>query len=94
VSSFGAALEVNRGKNFAQLRQMYYSLVLATWFKRKFQESFYKSYINQQKIAGIDLADKSAKDRIYALYCEAFKKGVYDYVGTARTAKNYPASLL
>ena len=31
--------EVNQGKNFAQLRQIYYSLILATWFKRKLKES-------------------------------------------------------
>lgn len=72
--------DVNSGKNFAQLRQMYYSLVLATWFKKKFQDSFYKNYINQKKVSGIDLADKSSKDKIYSLYCEAFKKGVYNYI--------------
>jgi len=72
--------EVNTGKNFAQLRQVYRSLVLATWFKKKFQESFYKNYINQKKTNGIDLADKTAKDKVYALYCEAFSKGVYNYV--------------
>jgi len=72
--------DVKSGKNFAQLRQMYYSLVLATWFKKKFQDSFYKNYINQNKVSGIDLNDKTSKDKIYALYCEAFKKGVYNYI--------------
>jgi hypothetical protein len=71
--------EINNGKNFAQLRQVYRSLVLATWFKKKFQESFYKNYINQKKTNGITTDDKAAKDKVYALYCEAFQKGVYNY---------------
>ncbi len=72
--------EVNSGKNFATLRQIYSSLILATWFKKKFKESIYSYYIDKGKIQGIDLADKSAKDKIYNLYVEAFKKGVYNYV--------------
>jgi hypothetical protein len=86
--------EVNTGKNFAQLRQVYYSLVLATWFKKKFQESFYKNYINQKKIAGIDINDKSAKDKIYALYCEAFQKGVYNYTKKERVGVNNYSSAI
>jgi len=86
--------EVNTGKNFAQLRQVYRSLVLATWFKKKFQESFYKNYINQKKINGIDINDKSAKDKIYALYCEAFQKGVYNYTKKERVgANNYSPAI-
>jgi len=31
--------EINQGKNFAYLRQIYYSLILAVWFKKKLKES-------------------------------------------------------
>src|SRR5476649_526079 len=31
--------EVNRGKNFFQLRQVYNSLILAAWYKRKIKDS-------------------------------------------------------
>src|SRR5208283_2771084 len=31
--------EVNEGKNFAQLRQVYNSLILATWYKKKIKDS-------------------------------------------------------
>lgn len=31
--------EINQGKNFAYLRQIYYSLLLAVWFKKKLRES-------------------------------------------------------
>lgn len=72
--------EVNSGKNFATLRQIYYSLIMAAWFKAKFKDSIYKHYINQGKVFGIDLNDKDSKDKIYNLYVEAFKKGLYNYI--------------
>ena len=72
--------DVSYGKNFATLRQIYHSLILGVWFKQKFKDSFYKHYIDQGKIKGIDLEDKGAKEKIYDLYVEAYKKGVYDYV--------------
>jgi hypothetical protein len=75
--------DVNSGKNFVTLRQVYHSLILAKWFKEKFKESFYKHYINQNKTNGIDLADKDAKEKIYNLYCDAFKKGLYDVIKQA-----------
>ena len=72
--------EVNRGKNFAQLRQIYNALILAVWFKQKFKESLYKNYIDQQKVQGIDLSDRAVKEKIYDLYLEAFKKGAYSVI--------------
>ena len=30
--------EVNEGENFAEFRQIYYSLILATWFKKKYRD--------------------------------------------------------
>lgn len=76
--------EVNKGENFAKLRQMYYSLILATWFKRRLKDSIYQYYIDQKKIKGIDLEDPGIKEKIYHLYLESFKKGVYDYIKTER----------
>ena len=72
--------EVNRGENFAPLRQIYRSLILAAWFKKKFKESFYKAYIGKAKVKGIDLAEKNSREKIFNLYVEAFKKGSYDYI--------------
>jgi protein-tyrosine-phosphatase len=76
--------DVNSGKNFASLRQIYNSLILAVWFKQKFKESFYKNYIDTRKIKGIDLADKNIKEKIWQQYVAAFKTGVYDYVKPER----------
>jgi len=73
--------EVNQGKNFAQLRQIYHSMILATWFKRNLQQSMLgKAYVNQNKTAGIDVVDKKIKLKIYHQYLEAFKKGVFNYI--------------
>jgi transketolase len=73
--------EVNEGKNFAQLRQVYHSLILAIWFKDKIKESIFgKAYIDQDKVAGVDVEDKAAKEKIWGQYVEAFKKGAYNYI--------------
>ncbi len=72
--------EVNEGKNFAQLRQVFYSLILATWYKNKIKDSILnKIYSNRNKIGGVNVpADE--KDRIYQEYLKAFKKGVFNYI--------------
>ncbi len=45
--------EVNEGKNFAQLRQVFYSLILATWYKKKIKDSILnKVFSNRRKIKG------------------------------------------
>jgi hypothetical protein len=72
--------DVNYGRNFANLRQIYHSLILAKWFKEKFKRSFYAHYMNKGKVHGIDMAAPDAKDKIYKLYVEAFEKGVFDYI--------------
>jgi len=70
--------DVNEGKNFSRLRQAYYALVLAVWFKQKFQDSFYQAYIDKSKVDGIALNDKTMRENIYVQYVEAFKRGTYD----------------
>jgi len=73
--------EVNEGKNFANLRQIYNSMILATWYKQNLGESLLgQVYVNQNKINGIDLEDKQMKEKIYNQYVEAFKKGVFNYI--------------
>lgn len=72
--------EINHGESFCRLRQVYSALILAVWFKDRFKESFYASYIDREKVQGIDLSDPGTKDKIYRLYVEAFQKGVYDLI--------------
>ncbi len=73
--------EVNEGKHFAPLRQIYHSLILATWFKRNLQESLLgQGYVGKNKVEGVNIEDKNAKEKIYQQYVDAFKKGVYDLI--------------
>ncbi len=73
--------EVNEGKNFAPLRQIYHSLILGKWYKSVLKESILvQKYFNNNKIGGIDIQDKQIKEKIYSQYVAAFKKGVFNYI--------------
>ena len=73
--------EINKGKNFANLRQIYHSMILATWYKRNLKASLLgQVYADRNKINGIDRVDQEVKEEIYNQYIAAFKKGVYDYI--------------
>jgi len=74
--------EVNEGENFAKLRQIYQSMVLATWYKMSLKETLLgKAYADQNKVKGVDLEDSEAtRTAIYDQYVEAFRKGVYEYI--------------
>jgi len=73
--------EVNEGKTFAQLRQIYNALVLAAWFKENLKESVIaKIYVDQNKVSGVDVDDPAVKEKIYQRYLAALKKGVFDYI--------------
>ncbi len=73
--------EVNKGKHFANLRQIFNSMILATWYKKNLKESLLgKVYMDQNKTNGVDIADRQTKQKIYDQYVESFKKGVYDYI--------------
>ncbi len=71
--------EVNTGKNFTHLRQVYNSLILATWYKRKIKDSILNEvYADKNKLAGI--RGRNDVGAIYQRYLAAFKKGVYNYI--------------
>ncbi len=73
--------EINQGKNFTKLRQIYQSMIMAAWFKRKLKGGMLsKIYVGANKIAGVDVQDKDVKQKIYDQYLAAFKKGVYNYI--------------
>jgi len=73
--------EVNEGENFAPLRQIYNSMILATWYKKNLKESLLgQIYFDKNKTKGVDVEDKQISQRIYNQYLEAFKKGVYNYL--------------
>ncbi len=83
--------EVNQGKNFAQLRQIYNSLILGYWYKKKIKDSILAAvYENKNKIKGTEYAQsllpqhqgnrQNDVELIYQSYIKAFKKGVFNYI--------------
>ena len=70
--------DVNTGRNFAPLRQMMYSSILAQWFKRKFAGALYQFYYDSGKTAGLDVSDPELKEEIFKRYVKAFESGAYD----------------
>jgi len=72
--------EVNGGKNFANLRQMFSGMILATWYKKALKESLLgKIYADKAKVKGMD-QDPKTNEEIYKRYLKAFKKGVFNYI--------------
>ncbi|MBI4309763.1 MAG: hypothetical protein HY591_05480 [Candidatus Omnitrophica bacterium] len=82
--------EINQGKNFAQLRQVYNSLILAAWYKKKIKNSILTQvYADKNKIAGVEfyrdaINGASTPEEIYQRYLQAFKKGAYNYIKEER----------
>ncbi len=75
--------EVNKGENFAYLRQIYNSLILAVWFKMKLEQSLLgQIYIDKKKIKGVDTKEKQVKEKLYTRYIAAYERGAYDYIRT------------
>ncbi len=73
--------EVNQGKTFATLRQMYHAMILASWYKDNLKRSLLNQvYADKNMVEGVDIDDKDEKQRIYNKYLEAFKKGAYNYI--------------
>ena len=73
--------EVNEGRTFANLRQVYNSMILASWFKNTLKESLLgQVYVDREKVSGVDVDDPQIKEKIYEQYLHAFKKGVYNYI--------------
>ncbi len=73
--------EVNSGKNFATLRQIYNSMILAVWYKKTLRDSVLgKIYVDRNKAAGIKVDDPAIRQKLYDRYLASFKAGVYNYI--------------
>ena len=73
--------EVNEGKNFSTLRQIYYAAILAKWYRELIQDTLMsKAYVGQNKISGVNSDDKTLKEQIYQRYISAYKQGVFNYI--------------
>ena len=77
--------EVNHGRHFAALRQIYHALILAAWFRQNLRESILtQSYAQQNKVAGVDLADPAERQRIYERYVASLREGIYNTIQERR----------
>ena len=73
--------EINDGKNFATLRQIFYAQALAVWFKHNLKQALLNQvYANKGTVKGIDQNDAKTNEAIYHQYLKAYKKGVFNYI--------------
>lgn len=81
--------EVNCGEYFSRLRQIYHSLLLASWFKQRVSDKFYNnSYLDKSKLAGIEIDDPNIKQKIFEQYLKSFEKGVYNFIRNEKSEDN------
>ncbi|MFH0754130.1 MAG: histidine phosphatase family protein [Candidatus Omnitrophota bacterium] len=73
--------EVNEGKNFAAIRQVFHAAILAKWYREKIQKTLLaNAYVGTNKVGGVTTDQKTLKEEIYQRYIAAYKKGVFNYI--------------
>jgi len=73
--------EVNQGKNFSPLRQMFYSMILASWYKSAIKNALLNQVFTDRKmVGGLAVLDQLKVKDIYAKYLQAYKKGVFNFI--------------
>jgi hypothetical protein len=73
--------EVNSAESFSRLRQIYYSYILANWYKRRLRamplgHPMRDGYLEAKRTGGIDATETSSPEEVYAAYLNAFREGV------------------
>lgn len=71
--------DINESPNYAPLRQVYHSLILAQWYKRKYQnaDSVYARAINKGSINGLESQLPWERQQIWQEYLKSYKQGEY-----------------
>ncbi len=73
--------EINEGKNFTAIRQIYHAMILAKWYRESIANTFLaEAYLGKNKISGVISDEKALKEDIYQRYISAYKKGVFNYI--------------
>jgi hypothetical protein len=72
--------DVNNARRYAPLRQVYYSLILAQWFKSRFygKGGLYSRLINKHDLTGIASKEGWSKTTYFKEYQKSFKDGEYN----------------
>jgi hypothetical protein len=80
--------EVNSSKRYAGLRQVYYSVVLAQWFKSRLrgQAGAAAAKIDSKDLAGLTSSAAWSKDSYYNEYKRSFSQGEYKKEESVNTA--------
>ncbi|MBF0388439.1 MAG: M48 family metalloprotease [Candidatus Omnitrophica bacterium] len=73
--------EVNKGQNFAALRQVYNAMILAVWYKNNLKDNILnRAYADQAKLQGLRVDAPEKREELYQRYLEAYRKGVYNFI--------------
>ncbi len=73
--------EVNSGKIFAPVRQVYNALILATWYKRHWAQGVLgTTYVGRNKVRGIDDVPLAWRNEVFDRYVRSTHEGVYSYI--------------
>ncbi|MFA5093299.1 MAG: hypothetical protein WC543_05095 [Candidatus Omnitrophota bacterium] len=72
--------EINSAKRYAPLRQVYYSLILARWFKLRFahKTGTYSALINANNLTNLTSHKAWSKTEYFNKYQSSFAKGEYN----------------
>ncbi|MDD2751505.1 MAG: hypothetical protein PHN59_00005, partial [Candidatus Omnitrophica bacterium] len=72
--------EINNSKRYAPLRQVYYSLILAQWFKEKCTQKnpTYAALIDQENLTDLTSQEAWYKTTYFNAYQQSFKNGEYN----------------
>ncbi|MCM8781203.1 MAG: hypothetical protein NC908_04695 [Candidatus Omnitrophica bacterium] len=90
-------LLVNSSKKYAALRQAYYSLILAQWFKQRNshnKDNPYFTLFDSYNLVGLNSKHPYLKDTYFKEYQKSFKQGEYNlqetiYTLYGQTIRNY-----
>ncbi len=71
--------EVNHGKNYSDLRQVYISLALAQWYKNKYRytTSLFAYFIDSKDLKGLESKSAWSAESIWKDYKKSFEEGDY-----------------
>ena len=72
--------EVNTAKRYAPLRQVYYSLILAQWFKKRFygKGGYYSWLINKRELSGLISQEPWVVNTYFDAYQQSFRNGEFN----------------
>jgi hypothetical protein len=76
--------EVNSSKRYSELRQVFYSLVLAQWAKKRLAVSV-ERLADSKDLSGLTSRQPWSKQEYYNAYCASFERGEYNKEEQVRT---------